>query len=136
MKRVGWIVVAAVAVSLTAGAVFAQMGEVVMNAKVPFAFYIGKTELPAGQYEVFRPSDSGFELAIRNTVTGKSIILPVLTTIETSNNDKAEFVFKKVENRSYLLEVLPPNVEGYLVATSETKGHENASIPKSSPNAE
>ncbi len=113
MKKFGWLVGAVLALALCAGAVFAQISVNRVTANVPFAFYVGKTELPAGRYEIYQPGDTALDLVIRNMETGRAILVPVLTQGIPNETGTAELVFKKVDDKPYLSEVLPRWSDGY-----------------------
>jgi hypothetical protein len=55
---------------------------------VPFAFYVGKAELPAGPCEVFPQNDGAFDLVIRNLNTGKAVVMPVISRIGTGEGGR------------------------------------------------
>jgi len=133
MKRLGWFAVAASVLVLSAGAAFAQISVKRVTANVPFAFYVGKTELPAGHYEVYQPIDTASDLVILNLETGKRLLIPVVAGTESREFGKAELVFKKVDDRSYLWEVLPRWTDGYELAGIRVKAAAStASLPTTS----
>jgi hypothetical protein len=121
MKKHTWYVVAACALALCGGAAYAQMSPGRVVANVPFAFYVGRTELPAGQYEVFPENDAAFDLVIKNLSTGKAIVVQAISRIETGESNKAELVFNKVDDKSYLAEVRPAQSEGFELIAAPTK---------------
>jgi len=119
-KQIRYILVV-FAFVLGCGAAFAQMVPERVVATVPFAFYVGKTELPAGQYEVFPEGDTTFDLVIRNMSTGSSVLVPVLSRSESGVTDRAELVFKNVDDKSYLAEVRPAEMDSYELASLPAK---------------
>jgi hypothetical protein len=130
MKKHTRYIVAVFVLALCGGAAFAQMSPERVVANVPFAFYVGKTELPAGQYEIYPESNEAFDLVIRNLSTGKVIVVPVLTWIKTGEADKAELVFNKVDDKSYLAEVHPAQFDGYELIGSPVK-HSHGTVKTS-----
>ncbi len=133
MKKLGWLLVVVLAMALGAGMAFAQSSVNRVTAHVPFAFFVGKTELPAGYYEVYQPVDTALDLVIRNMDTGKAIVLPVMLMGKTNDDQKAELMFKKVDDRSYLWEIVPRWADGWEVAGLHVKNAPSAaSLPKAS----
>lgn len=121
MKRATGSVLFVLVLALGGIALFAQTSPARLVADVPFAFLVAGTEMPAGNYEVAPETASSFDLVIRNLDTGKAVFAPVLTRIGVSENGKAELVFDKVGDRSYLSEVLPSTTEGFVLMSIPTK---------------
>ena len=72
-----------------------------MVAKIPFAFNVGNTNLPAGKYTitVLNPTSDQKILQIRNT---KGSGATVLTTVENGNiSDDAKLVFQRYGDRYF-----------------------------------
>ena len=72
-----------------------------MVAKIPFAFNVGNTNLPAGKYTitVLNPTSDRKILQIRNT---KGSGATVLTTVENGNiSDDAKLVFQRYGDRYF-----------------------------------
>jgi hypothetical protein len=121
MKKTIWCVLGAFALTLISGAAFARSVQDTVVADIPFAFNIGNTELPAGQYEIYPQSDSGLNLVIRNLNTGRSIITPTVTRIESRGPAEPVLVFDKVNDKSYLAEVRPDVADGFLLKVVSQK---------------
>ncbi len=124
MKKLGLFAVVALVLALCASAAFAQMQSSRVVANVPFTFYVGKTELPAGRYEVYPANQTAMDLVIRNLGSGKAIVMPVRTRIESSEFGNPELVFQRVDDKSYLSEVKPGAADGFeLRGAPVTHGH-------------
>ena len=88
----------------TAAAAFAQ-GNRGMHADIPFAFRIGTTVLPAGQYEV-RPQESGV-LLIR-CIPCKAAALIVMNRISPGKTQASELVFNRYGETRFLSRISLP----------------------------
>ena len=87
--------------ALTISAQAQTAGAQKMVAKIPFAFNVGNTNLPAGKYTitVLNPTSDRKILHIRNT---KGSGATVLTTVETGNiSDDAKLVFQRYGDRYF-----------------------------------
>jgi len=87
--------------ALTVSAQAQTAGAQKMVAKIPFAFNVGNTNLPAGKYTitVLNPNSDRKILQIRNT---KGSGATVLTTVETGNiSDDAKLVFQRYGDRYF-----------------------------------
>jgi len=101
MKRITATALFTLAALVTAGGAMAQ-GRAV-RATVPFDFTVGDKLLPAGNYEVSKPSSSFVEIQNRDNHA------TALTTTTYSSHDsrqKAELVFNRYGNQYFLSEVL------------------------------
>jgi hypothetical protein len=93
---------AAIMMFLAAAAITADaqvFGSKQMRARIPFAFNVGKTSLPAGEYTVtvLNPSSDRRVLQMRSTDGRLSALIH--TTVITSNNvDDAKLVFNRYGN--------------------------------------
>ena len=130
MKKTIWCALAVFALAMSSGAAFAQMSIDKVVADIPFAFNVGNTELPAGQYEIYPQSNAGLDLVIRNVVTGKVLITPTVTRIEFKETARAELVFDKVSDKSYLAEVHPDVADGFLLKVASEK-HTHVTVKSS-----
>ncbi len=134
MRKLGWLLLVVLALAIGAGMVFARTPMNMVNAKIPFSFYVGKTELPAGEYEVYQADDEAMDLVIRNLATGKAIVVPVLTRAISDHSGKPELVFEKVDDKSYLAKVFPAVVDGYeltdlrIIRAASAKGPSKATM--------
>ncbi len=77
---------------------------------------------------------TGFDLVIRNLDTGMSVVTPVWTRIVAIHPGKAELVFNKVDDKSYLTEVIPAVSDGFKLADireiggASTKDHPKSTV--------
>ena len=98
-----------------------------ITAKIAHPFTVGKSVLPAGQYDFV--GESKPRMMIRIVSEGKNIAyVPVLTqlaaAIHTTPKD-AHIVFDKVGDRYWLSEIWIPGHDGYmLLSTKEKHEHE------------
>ena len=71
-------------------------------AKIPFAFSVGKTNLPAGKYTftVVNPSSDRKVLEIRN-VDGHATVLVLTNSIDGHLADNAKLVFERYDDRYF-----------------------------------
>ena len=130
MKKHAWFVGVMFAVALFGCVAYAQMVPERIVAYVPFAFYVGKTELPAGHYEVYPQNDQQFDLVMRNLNTGQALYLPVITRVGLPGNGKAELVFDKVDQKEFLSEVRPVIADGFEVGRVPSK-HTHVTVKSS-----
>lgn len=114
-------VLALFAVALCAGSVFAQISPLRVEANVPFEFYVGDTQLPAGQYEVYPDGVGELSLVIRNMQTGATVLAPIAMRTGTVERVKAELVFDKAHDRTYLSVVRPLWADGLQLNAVHTK---------------
>ncbi len=136
MRKLGWSLAAVLAMAFAASIVLAETTINRVTANVPFSFYVDKTELPAGNYEVYQMNDNDLDLVIRNMDTGKSIVVPVLTRDIPKNSRKAELVFTKVNDKSYLTDVLPSVADGYKLTSDKEIHALTAGLPKGAMSGE
>jgi hypothetical protein len=74
-----------------------------VRATVPFAFTVGKTEVPAGTYTINPISPS--VIAIRDRNTGKGVLSLVRPERPGSNDGTPKLVFNKYGSRYFLSQV-------------------------------
>ena len=74
-----------------------------VRATVPFAFMVGKTEVPAGTYTINSISSSA--IAIRDRHTGRGVFTLVIPERPGSNNGTPKLVFNKYGNTYFLSQV-------------------------------
>ncbi len=79
---------------------------------VPFAFVVGKTELPAGKYEI-KSNESANGLVVRSVDKGETVNVQILTRISSRGEKTAQVVFDKTDDKRYLAEVYFPGTDGY-----------------------
>lgn len=76
-----------------------------------FPFVAGGVTLPAGHYRI--ESYLANQVTIRNTDTGKGVILPVLALLNERDADGATAVFRMDGPNYFLSEVYLPGMEGF-----------------------
>ncbi len=69
-------------------------------AKIPFAFTVGKTRLPAGKYSftVVNPASDRKVLRVRS-VDGPASVMILTNTVNGMLSDKAKLVFERYDDR-------------------------------------
>lgn len=77
-------------------------GSQIMHARIPFAFNVGKTELPAGEYTVtvLNPNSDRKVLQIRSA-DGKLSALIQTGERETNVQDQTKLVFNRYGNKYF-----------------------------------
>lgn len=104
MKRTCTVTIAVMmfmaVVTITAEAVVS--GSQKMRAGIPFAFNVGKTELPAGEYTVtvLNPNSDRKVLQIRST-NGKLSALIQTSELDTNTAEQTKLVFNRYGNRYF-----------------------------------
>lgn len=84
-------------------------------AKIPQEFTAGSAKLPAGDYEIEESDSAPAALVLRDTATGKAVLVPYLTRL-AQRDDQNELVFDKVGGALSLSEVHVVGSDGYYVA--------------------
>src|SRR5665213_110079 len=102
---------AAMLLALGSASVARAQEPAVLAAHVPFAFIVGNTVLPAGNYIVKSDPDDDAMVAIQST-DGRQFV-DTLTIPPSSENSsgQAQLVFKKVGNQYFLAQVAPADGE-------------------------
>ncbi len=90
-----------------------------VTANIPFEFVAAKATLPAGNYE-FRSIDV-LSMQVRNTETGKTVIVPILTRLGSPQSGVAHVSFDNVGGKMILESLLPGTEDGYLLNTTKQK---------------
>ena len=72
---------------LTAAGAYAQSG---IQAHVPFAFKVGKAQMPSGNYVINRETGAAF-LTVRNLQTGKTVLALVRPEYPSKKTEKLIF---------------------------------------------
>ena len=102
MKRlIHTLLMIGVLVTLSANAAHAQTsGAQRMVAKIPFAFSVGKTNLPAGKYTftVVNPTSDRKVLQIRS-VDGRASAMILTNTVKGIVTENAKLVFERYDER-------------------------------------
>jgi hypothetical protein len=84
---------------LTAAGAYAQSA---VQAHVPFAFKVGKTQMPAGTYVIDRDFGSNF-ITVRNVKTGTSV--QAVGRQESASNKSEKLIFHHYGSQYLLTEV-------------------------------
>jgi hypothetical protein len=115
MKKYALSVVAVLSLVIAAAAslALAQI-EGTIESNVPFAFYVGNTQLPAGRYEIKRvdPAMNPNLIELRSK-DGKTAVLALGIPLQLSAPpEKTELVFKKYGNVAVLSQILEATGSG------------------------
>ena len=107
------------ALSLVAGvgANLAVAADNWIEAKVPFAFYLGNQKLPAGSYSASLGSSM---LTLRNKETGAGRIA-ITTTASGTSKTRAKLVFQKVGDVYFLHQVFAGGGNGSQLPSSKVR---------------
>ena len=97
---------------LVVGSGFVAKAEILgvnrIDATVPFAFVVGKTILPAGQYEIKQAYDDIPTLLMLRSTDGRESVLFETENVETRGDQPArhtELVFDKVAGQIFLSKI-------------------------------
>jgi hypothetical protein len=106
MKKYAYIVAAlSLLIWVSSSFAFAQIQNQI-KVNVPFTFYVGNTELPAGEYTIRRVSDATPDLLELRSTDGKVAVLVLgRPTQSTTTPSKTELVFKKYGNVQILSQI-------------------------------
>jgi hypothetical protein len=112
---------------LTAAGAYAQTA---LEAHVPFAFKVGKTQMPAGNYAIANDTDTNF-ITIRNLKTNDAVL--ALGTRQSHDKTTDKLVFRHVGDQYSLTEIWGDASEPgmYVAAPKQKKQLEAASAPSS-----
>ncbi len=114
------VAVALVVLLASAYLCMAQGGVTGATADIPFSFIAEGKTLPAGPYE-FMERDNPTAITVRNSKTGESLIVPVITLLGTQAEKETNIVFDIVGNDHYLSEVRIADTDGYLLRATPGK---------------
>ena len=111
----------------TAAGAYAQSA---LEAHVPFAFKVGKTQMPAGDYAIANDTDTNF-ITIRNVQTNEAVL--ALGTRQSPSKTTDKLVFRHVGDQYTLTEIWGGSWQpGMTLATpKQNKQLEAASAPSS-----
>ena len=101
-----WGLALATAVVAIASATTARADERII-AKVPFAFVVHDTRLPAGEYTIKTLSDDPSVWVIANMDGKESVLVTTIAGSSSPASGKAELVFDKFDNQYFLSKVVP-----------------------------
>jgi hypothetical protein len=115
---------------LTAAGAVAQSA---LEAHVPFAFKVGKTQMPAGDYAIANDTDTNF-ITIRNVQTNNAVL--ALGTRQSPSKTTDKLVFHHVGDQYTLTEIWGSSWQpGMTLATPKQKKQvEAASAPSNANN--
>jgi hypothetical protein len=108
---VPWIVAAAAMLMIVGSAPAALAGDTELVAHVPFAFVVGNSVLPAGDYTVSRESNDASVLAISSTDRKQFVNTLTIPTSSEESADQSALVFDKVGDQYFLARVMPAGSE-------------------------
>jgi hypothetical protein len=91
LKSLGSTLIAAM-LTLAAGAAYGQDNGTV--AKVPFAFRVAGSDLPAGRYRVGPTTGDSVNMQLQNMDTGKSVFIQAKSLITESKNARPRLIFQ------------------------------------------
>ncbi len=101
-------------------AVMAYAQHPVIKANIPFDFVAAGIALPPGTYD-FSTNDDGTALEVRNSATGKAIMVPVITRLAGESGAADNVTFDDVQGKKFLEVVWPTQGDGYLLHTTQGK---------------
>lgn len=128
MKARVWIAVSLLSIlSVFAVASASADSLVLAQVDIPFKFMVGKTEMPAGQYQVVKQEGTRQSVLVLRGVTKTSStylhIIERLAQTKPTAERKSMVVFDSVRDQKYISEFWPAdNQDGYLVGV--TKGEQ------------
>ena len=115
MKKVGVylspVVIAAAMVIALGSASAAQAQETRLVAHVPFAFIVGSSVMPAGEYVVKDESDNDSVLAIASADGRRFATTLTIPASSDDSSGQAQLVFDKVGSQYFLARVMPAGSE-------------------------
>ena len=97
---IGILITSALSLLISVPSISAQT---TLRAPVPFAFTVGKTDMPAGTYTIIPVSSSA--IAIRDCNTGKGVLSLFRPEDAGSSDGFPKLVFRKYGNRYFLSQV-------------------------------
>ena len=115
-----FITAAAVALAVFAGGRTAY-AQARYEFKIPFAFVANGKTLQAGDYYFFTDDNQRVLTVESKNTKGDAVLMPIETRIsEHKPLSDAELVFDKLNDKSYVAELLPPGQDGYLLLVTKT----------------
>jgi hypothetical protein len=91
-----------------------------LEAKIPFQFHVGNTELPAGEYRIRVLDDSDLTVMQISSLDGStSVVFQIEDAEKSSEPTKSELIFHKYGNRYFLAKLFDEgNPDGSQVVES------------------
>jgi hypothetical protein len=118
MKKQIAITVALLAAAIAAGQCYAQQTS--LKGDIPFAFQVGNTTMPAGEYVIQRGLvDDGSLQLIRRTDSSASAIAPTIPVDAKGGESEPVLVFHKYGNSYFLSEIWTGEAQGRQLFKSE-----------------
>ena len=119
---VGILAILTLALTISVPTISAQT---IVKANVPFAFTVGQTEMPAGNYLVSSVSESAIAITDRNTGTS---VISLFRSEQAKNNDEtAKLVFHRYGEK-YFLSQIGRGFGGSLIQLPTSKQEQEAQI--------
>jgi hypothetical protein len=113
------ILTVAAALVFTALAPTQSHAQQVTQAKVPFAFQVANTTMPAGEYQIRRPLQSSKEVQqIRRADLSASAFVIAIPTGSTNKGAGPRLIFHCYSNECFLSEIWAANGEGMKIVVS------------------
>jgi hypothetical protein len=106
----------------------------IMLVKVPFPFFVGHTEFPAGEYDVRSSDEAGTVLVIEGTSPGSTgVVFTIPADGADPAGDEAALVFNRSDNEYRLAQIWESGTVGRDLERSivprRAKGHAAAPEP-------
>jgi hypothetical protein len=121
MRHHKLVTIAAVALALLAGGRSAYAQER-YEFNIPFSFMANGKNLPAGDYFLYADDVQQVLTVESKTVKANIVALPIETRIaEIRPQAEAELVFDKLNDKSYVSELLAPGQDGYVLLVTKPK---------------
>jgi hypothetical protein len=117
MKRITAIALLVIANFALAATSFAQSNRV--EAKIPFAFTVGNTSLPAGTYTI--KMDSAHLIMITNNAQPRSAALSLFDLDGRKSSNGGQLLFHKYGGQYFLSEILCDDADMNLKIPDSTK---------------
>ena len=109
--NVPWVVAAAAMLIALGSPSSARAQETRLVAHVPFAFVVGNSVLPAGDYVVKDESNDNAVLGIASTDGKRFVNTLTIPAAPENSMELSELVFDKVGSQYYLARVIAPGSE-------------------------
>jgi hypothetical protein len=103
MKRSITTLISALGLWLATGCVYAQ--EINVTANVPFNFMVQDATLPAGSYIVESLGSASPALVVRNSDSGRSLLLMPTSAEKLNASDKTKLVFHRYGSEYFLSQI-------------------------------
>jgi hypothetical protein len=107
VSRLLTIAVATLTIAAGAAAIAHADETLATGLKVPFAFIVGDTRLPAGDYVVREAEEGGGVVEIASGDGRRVVFAPTIPWDQASQPAGAELVFRKFDDAYFLSRVLP-----------------------------